>query len=151
MSIYHYVTQIVQWCLLLWFWPEYLWKTHVVIYSRKWHHINKEHWKVQKAHEDACILSTTCRQLWKTWHANIHSSGLVPEALRAWWLAGSAVKCGYQGPQILTECQILRSYWCTQPATAPDTSQTEPLNVTDKWIFMKQRMEVQEERAQDEK
>lgn len=89
--------------------------------------------------EDACTLSTTCRQLWKTWHANIHSFGLVTEALRAWWLAGSAFKCGYQGPQILTECQILRSYWCTQPATAPDTSQTEPLNVTDKWIFMKQR------------
>lgn len=100
--------------------------------------------------EGACILSTTCRQLWKLWHANMHSLGLVPEALRAWWLPGSAFKCGYQGPQILTECQILRSYWCTQPATAPDTSQTEPLNVTDKWIFMKLRENGRERRKNTE-
>lgn len=81
------------------------------------------------------------------------SFGLVTETLRARWLAGTTFKCGYQGPQMLTECQILRNYWCTQPATAPDTSQTESLNVTDKWIFMKlgERKEEQDERTQNEK
>lgn len=76
----------------------------------------------------------SCKRIW---HANIPSFGLVTEIPREWSLAGTAFKCGYWGPQILTECHIPRNYWCTQPATAPDTSQTESLNVTDKWIFMK--------------
>lgn len=98
-----------------------------------------------------CLPSVaSCERIW---HANIHSFRDITETLRAWWLAGSAFKCGYRGPQILTECQILRNYWCTQPATAPDTSQTESLNVTDKWVFMKlrERKSKRRERTQNER
>lgn len=87
-------------------------------------------------------------------HANIHSFRLITETRREWWLAGSAYKCGYRGPQILTECQVPRNYWCTQPAIAPDTSQTESLNVTDKWIFMKlerERKSKKSKRRQNER
>lgn len=120
----------------------------------KWHHIIDP--DKQKGAEGThkmpvyCLPSVaSCERIW---HANIYSFVLVTETLRARWLAGSAFKCGYRGPQILTECQILRNYWCTQPATAPDTSQTESLNVTDKWIFMKlgEKTEKQEDRKNTE-
>lgn len=117
--------------------------------SYKW---DRQTERCRRQMQDAYIVSTNVASCERIWHTNIHSFRLITETLRAWWLAGSAFKCGYWGPQILTECQILRNYWCTQPATAPDTSQTESLNVTDKWIFMKlgERKEEQEERKNTE-
>lgn len=112
----------------------------IFVYSaEKWH-------DVQRPMQGIYRLSS-CERVW---HANIHSFGLVSETLRAWWLAGYACKCGYWGPQILTECQIVRNYWCTQPVTAPDTSQTESLNVTDEWIFMILRKREEEQGEKNE-
>lgn len=128
--------------------------TYFCTWRWKWHHINEAH--KHKGAAGKCKMSLYCQQSLasckRSWHANIHSFGLVTETPREWRLAGSAFKCGYWGPQILTECQIPRNYWCTQSATAPDTSQTESLNVTDKWIFMKlgERKQEQEEKKNTE-